>query len=117
MSFAVALITAALSGFIALSYEIVWYRVYGFVSQGAPFTFGYLLGAYLLGIAIGSLVSRWFCRDDAGTGDARQLRAVAGFVYLANIASFLVVPALAWATTRAPWTRSLPLVSLGAGLL
>ena len=32
MSFAVALIVAAISGFIALSYEILWYRVIAFAS-------------------------------------------------------------------------------------
>ena len=43
------------SGFIALSYEILWYRAYSFATGGDASTFGTLLGAYLLGLALGSL--------------------------------------------------------------
>lgn len=117
MSFWVAALTAGLSGFIALSYEIVWYRVFGFTSLTAPSTFGHLLGAYLLGVALGSLISRRFCRDDVEHGDPSQLRAVAVFVFLANLASFFVVPLLAHLVTRMSWHGCLPLVGLGAGLL
>ena len=55
MSFVLALVVAGVSGFIALSYEIVWYRVIAFESWGLPGAFGLLLAAYLFGLAIGSL--------------------------------------------------------------
>jgi len=51
MSFWLVLLTSALGGFIALSYELLWFRAYSFFSRGAPGTFGLLLGGYLLGIA------------------------------------------------------------------
>jgi len=117
VSFRVAVLVAALAGFIALSYEILWYRAYGMVSLTAPGTFGLLLGAYLLGVALGSIGTRAFCTTHGGSGDRRQLRSVAAFVYLANAASFLVVPALASLSTRMRWEWSLPLVAVSAGLM
>ena len=44
------------SGFVALSYEIVWFRLLGVVVKSTAFTFGTLLTLYLLGIGLGALV-------------------------------------------------------------
>jgi spermidine synthase len=46
----------AFSGFVALSYEIVWFRLLGVVVKSTAFTFGTLLTLYLVGIALGALV-------------------------------------------------------------
>ena len=46
----------ALSGFIALSLEIVWFRVLAVVLKSNAFTFGYLLTIYLGGVGVGALV-------------------------------------------------------------
>jgi predicted membrane-bound spermidine synthase len=46
----------ALSGFVALSLEIAWFRVLGVVVKSTSFTFGTLLAIYLSGVASGSLV-------------------------------------------------------------
>ena len=45
----------ALSGFVALSLEIIWFRVLGVLLKSNSFTFGHLLGVYLAGVALGSL--------------------------------------------------------------
>lgn len=47
-----------LSGFIALGYELVWYRLLGCLLHGTVYVFGTILCLYLLGIATGSLASR-----------------------------------------------------------
>jgi predicted membrane-bound spermidine synthase len=47
----------ALSGFVALSLEIVWFRVLDVTAKGAAFTFGTLLALYLTGLAAGTFVS------------------------------------------------------------
>jgi predicted membrane-bound spermidine synthase len=44
------------SGFVALSYEIVWFRLLGVVVKSTAFTFGTLLTLYLAGIGLGALV-------------------------------------------------------------
>ncbi|OBK17270.1 hypothetical protein A5636_22975 [Mycobacterium asiaticum] len=112
--FSFALLLAALCGYIALSYEILWYRVYSFASGGVARAFALLLGCYLLGIALGSLVSRRFCRDSAGT---KQVASLSGFVLFASAASFLLAPAASLITSTLHWGVSLPLVGVAAALL
>jgi len=55
----------ALSGFLSLSLEIVWFRVLDVMAKGGAFTFGTLLGMFLVGLAAGSLVA---------TGSAARIR-------------------------------------------
>ena len=117
MSFGLALLVAAVSGFVALSYEILWYRVIAFASWGLPSAFGLLLAAYLFGLAIGSRASGWFCKDDAKAGDTRQLRALALFAFVANLVAWLVVPAFGWSASRWDWPPALVVVALAAALL
>jgi spermidine synthase len=49
------LATYALSGFIALSLEIVWFRMLGVALKSNAFTFGHLLAIFLAGVGLGSL--------------------------------------------------------------
>ena len=60
----------ALSGFLALSLEIVWFRVVGVTLKSNSVTFGFLLAVYLLGVGAGSLAIRHrrFSRLDATAG-------------------------------------------------
>jgi spermidine synthase len=109
-----ALLLSALCGYIALSYEILWYRVYAFASGGVAQAFALVLGCYLLGIALGSLLSRRFCRESAA---AQQVASLSGFVLFANVASYLLVPAAALITAALHWGFSLPLITVAAGLL
>jgi predicted membrane-bound spermidine synthase len=44
-----------LSGFLALSLEIVWFRLLGVMVKSTAFTFGTLLSVYLIGLALGAL--------------------------------------------------------------
>jgi spermidine synthase/MFS family permease len=47
----------ALSGFIALSLEVVWFRVLGVMLKSTALTFGHLLAIYLGGLGLGSLAA------------------------------------------------------------
>ena len=47
----------ALSGFVALSLEIVWFRVLDVAVKSTAFTFGTVLAVYLLGSAVGALAA------------------------------------------------------------
>jgi spermidine synthase len=54
------LVTAFLSGFIALSYEIIWTRALKFLIQSSTYSFTIILFVFLLGIAIGGRIAeRW----------------------------------------------------------
>ncbi|MCA1963343.1 MAG: hypothetical protein LDL31_05300 [Prosthecobacter sp.] len=46
----------AASGFLAIGLELLWFRVLGVMLKSTAFTFGTLLGIYLGGLALGSLV-------------------------------------------------------------
>lgn len=67
----------ALSGFVALSLEIVWFRMLGVALKSNAFTFGHLLTIFLAGVGLGSLL-----------GNTRAARR------LAPVSSFLVVQAM-----------------------
>jgi len=44
------------SGFIAIGYEIIWFRIIGVLVKSSPYAFSSILSVYLLGIATGSLL-------------------------------------------------------------
>jgi spermidine synthase len=46
----------ATSGFVALGLEMTWFRVIDVTLKGTAFTFGTVLGLYLLGLALGALL-------------------------------------------------------------
>jgi spermidine synthase len=117
MTFVLALFVAGITGFIALSYEILWYRVIAFASWGLPGAFGLLLAAYLFGLAIGSRVAGAFCKDNATAFDRRQLRTLAVFAFVANAVAFCVVPFFGWSAKTHDWPPALILVGLSAALL
>ena len=52
----------ALSGFIALSLEIVWFRLLGVLQKSTSFTFPSLLAVYLGGLALGVIIGVPFAR-------------------------------------------------------
>ena len=49
------IISYALSGFAAISYEIVWTRIFQIQLGTSMYAFSMMLGSYLLGIAVGSM--------------------------------------------------------------
>ena len=55
-SFGLWTVLYALSGFIALSFEIVWFRLMDVGVKSTAFTFGTVLCIFLLGLGVGSLV-------------------------------------------------------------
>ena len=59
----------AFAGFLALSLEIVWFRMLGVMMKSTTFTFGTLLTMYLGGLGLGSI---------AGNVIARRVRQPAG---------------------------------------
>jgi predicted membrane-bound spermidine synthase len=41
------------TGFLAIGYEIMWFRVIGLLAKDSPYAFSSVLSVYLLGIAVG----------------------------------------------------------------
>ena len=113
MRLALAVGLATMSGFIALSQEIVWFRVYSFFTWSRSSTFGFLLGAYLTGLALGAWFARRFCRPERGS----EVRALAEFLFVSSVAGLLVVPFVAELGTFLPGYFSLIAFAGVAGLL
>ena len=45
-------------GFLSLSQEILWVRLFGFTNESLPQAFAFVLTMYLLGIAFGAMIGR-----------------------------------------------------------
>lgn len=71
-----AMTLAGLSGFVALGFEIAWFRVFALASSDRAPAFALLLATYLAGVAAGSFVADWLLRE-------REWRLVLRFLGLA----------------------------------
>jgi spermidine synthase len=117
MIFPLSLAIVATAGFIALSYEILWYRAISIVSGASPTAFGFLLGFYLTGIAMGAYGVRRLCAQDSRRGDPRYLRYTAGLVAAATASGFLVLPGFAWLASHGVPSVGFLLVAVSAAML
>jgi spermidine synthase len=109
-----ACLLATLGGFIALSYEVLWVRMYAFLSWGRAQAFGLLLGAYLAGLALGAFGAGRYCRKQADRG---ELRVLAIFLLASNLLGYLLIPGVAELVRRAAYPWALPAVCVVAALL
>jgi len=50
-------------GFLSLSIEILWVRLFGFANYSLPQAFAFVLVFYLIGIAIGARIGKYFCES------------------------------------------------------
>jgi spermidine synthase len=115
--FWIGMLLAFVTGFIALAYEIVWYRLYAFVSGGTAPCFAILLAFYLLGIAYGSFAVRDACRKTLGNDLQRTLGGAAAVVMLGSIFAYLLGPELAVWVVYLDYHVSFFLVFIAAALL
>lgn len=113
----IGVLLAGMIGFIALAYEIIWYRVYSFTTGGKASSFALLLTFYLIGIAIGSVAVQNMCRDELGKNLPRTLWATAQVVLLGSVGAFLLGPAVAHAVVHIPFGFTYLFVPISAGLL
>ncbi|MBZ5610229.1 MAG: spermidine synthase [Acidobacteriia bacterium] len=114
--FPIALTLVGLAGFISLGYEIVWYRIYSFASGGPAQCFAYVLGAFLAGVAFGSLLSRTLC-SRASSSATRLQCSISLLVLLASLLGFVVVPLTALAVRHISFLWTLPMVAVTASML
>ncbi len=52
-----------ITGFLAIGYEIVWFRVIGVLVKSSPYSFSSMLFMYLAGIALGSYAMEKYIRQ------------------------------------------------------
>jgi spermidine synthase len=87
-----AMLIAALAGFIALGFEIAWFRVFVLASSDRAPAFALLLSTYLAGIAAGSFVAGKLTQQK---GPEEVLRIVGVLLLLAGAISVYVPPLIA----------------------
>lgn len=93
------LLFAFLSGFIALSYEILWMRIFSFAHAGAAFIFPRVLGLFLMGLAIGSYIAGRICEKYAADSYSIS-RLLKRSIVLASLLGFLLMPVAAFLATQ-----------------
>lgn len=107
------LLLAALTGFLALSWEVLWYRAYSIALMARPQAFGVMLGGYLLGLGAGALLAARWCRADE-TG-ARLARRLVWTLTAAGAGACVLLPLFArFVTISRSWGSALLLVSIAA---
>ena len=86
------MILYAASGFLALGLEMVWFRVVDVALKSTAYTFGTVLGLYLLGIAAGTFMGR---RDLRGSPLATflMLESFIGIWAIGSILALALAPA------------------------
>src|SRR5262249_31070865 len=92
----IGMLLAALSGFVALGYEILWYRVLSFTSGGVARALTLLLGTYLAGIAFGSFLTERLCHFRRHASIRRFVGLTAALIVIANVLGYFVIPYLAY---------------------
>ena len=106
------------AGFIALGYEMLWYRLFSFASGRSARCFAMMLGWYLAGLAYGALVVRDGCRNRLSRDLNAVLRAASTVIIWGSVTAFLVGPALALLLSHVGFLESgFPLVFISAALL
>ena len=86
-----ALLLALLVGAVSLSQEIVWVRVLGFMTASRPETFGFTLGSFLIGIAVGAMTGKRVCASKIdGAAASGAMLALSALVF------FVSLPLTAW---------------------
>ena len=117
--FGIGIFLAAATGFIALAYEIIWYRVYSFTSGGTAPCFAKLLAFYLCGIAYGALSVHDACKRKLKDNLFGTLRTASSVVMIGSIAAFLVGPAVSLSVSsfRLPYDWTYVFVAVSAALL
>lgn len=84
---------AALTGFTALSYEVLWTRLLRLYTSSSTYAFTFMVSTFLLGLALGSLV---YNRTLATKSIDAQWRSLASVQYASALTaaiSFLLLPA------------------------
>ena len=95
-----AFIVSVLTGYVSLSYEIVWFRAF-MIGTNQSQAFALILGVYLGGLAVGSFwVRRYFAPNAANTQLLYMLCVV---ILVSSVLGFSVLPLSAQAASLSGW--------------
>jgi spermidine synthase len=119
LPYSLAVSCAAFSGFAALSYEIIWYRLLAFGSGDTAAAFASLLGAYLFGLALGSRSVERYSQNHDRESAVHRLSAVlfasAMFAFAVGPLSALALKFTSPDSVGSRWSGSIILLLVCAG--
>lgn len=93
------LIALFVSGFTALSYEVIWARILGFILHRGMsiYAFAVMLSLYLMGLAVGSLIyARWLSRRTDSIRLFGWVQLLVGTLVIASLAAVSTFHASRW---------------------
>lgn len=101
------------TGALALSFEVLWFRAYSLALMARPQAFGVLLGGYLGGIGVGSIVARCFFARYRERSAAAQV--LPWLLLVAAASAGLVIPVFArLVSVSRHWELATVLAAAGA---
>ncbi|HPO65717.1 MAG TPA: hypothetical protein PKY76_07145 [Bacteroidales bacterium] len=103
-----------MTGYIAMSQEILWIRLISYFTGGKAEVFGMLIGSVLVGIALGSLLASYVCKryDIQGI-----VRALSWIIFSASILYFVSIPAFGWLATKIYNEKTTTFIYIVAGII
>jgi spermidine synthase len=115
MALGLAMLIAGISGFLALGFEIAWFRVFSIASSDRAPAFALLLSTYLAGIAAGSFVIEKLMEKRSATAVVQTIGLL--LVVAGGISAYLppLVARLMWRNTS--FLASAPAFFLTAALV
>jgi spermidine synthase len=115
VSLPAAMLLAGASGFIALGFEIAWFRVFALASSDRAPAFALLLSTYLAGIAAGSYLSE---KGTSGRAPETVMQFVGILLILAGtISAYLPSLVAAFMARSIPFLASAPAFFVTAALI
>ena len=119
LPFSLAMLLAGMVGFLSLSYEILWARIFMIASAGWALSFPILLGCFLAGVACGSYFARVLSKHTSARSHNDNLRILGWFLLCTNIIGFSAIPIFAFSLNAGIITTPafLILVFLGAATM
>jgi spermidine synthase len=108
-----ALVTGAI-GFLAMGYQVLWFRLYSFASGGSSRTFALLLGFFLIGLGAGAAAGGSVNASVQRLAPGSRRVLFAALLLGGNICAFAVAPAASRAAIVVDHLYTLPLVTLAA---
>ncbi len=99
ISFQWILLLAFASGFVALSYEILWMRIFSIANAGVAFIFPRILGLFLLGLALGSYIAGRVC-ETYRENTEHITKVLRWSIVIAVVLGFLLMPIAAFLATK-----------------
>ena len=80
---------AAISGFGTLALEVLYTRLFSLVLHNSTHTFAMVIAVFLLGLAIGSLLSSWLVKRFDTTNVIHAAAAIGGLLIPASVLLFM----------------------------